>query len=186
MLAIETHRTKIRGFTIIELLVVLALLGIVAALAAPSFQRSMARQKLSLAASDLMTSALQARSEAIKANQQTIVQPLVDTNWAQGWRIYVDVNKDKAYTDGTDTLITTVAAAADGVNVHAVALNAAVGNLIAFDSSGFLVGRNAGRVVFSSSSIPSAELQKGIKISVTGRARVCTSRPGDNGCASAD
>ena len=183
MLAIETPRATNRGFTIIELLVVLTLLAAIAAMAAPSFQRSIARQNLSVAASDLMTSALQARSEAIKTNQQTVVQPVVDANWAQGWRIYVDVNKDKAYTAGTDTLITTVAAVADGVNVHAAVFSN--DNLIAFDPSGFLVGRNAGRVVFSSTTLPTTELLKGIKISVIGRARVCTSTPASDGCAAA-
>ncbi|MDI1275788.1 GspH/FimT family protein [Polaromonas sp.] len=186
MLAVSPFSGKVRGFTLIELLVVLALLAIIASLAAPSFQRTIARQKLSLAASDLMASAMQARSEAIKNNQQAVVQPVVDTDWGQGWRIYVDVDKDKVYTEGTDTLVTTVPAVADGVLVYEVALNSAVGNLVAFDASGFLVGRNAGRIVFSSNSLPSSELRKGIKVSVTGRTRICSSVPGNDGCASSD
>jgi type IV fimbrial biogenesis protein FimT len=186
MLAMRQITVKFRGFTLVELLVVVALLAIIAGLAAPSFQRTIARQKLSLAASDLMASVMQARSEAIKNNQQTVVQPVVDTNWGQGWRIYVDVDKDKAYTEGTDLLVTTVPAVADGIVVYEVALNSAVGNLVAFDPSGFLVGRNAGRVVFSSDVIPSSELRKGIKVSVTGRTRICTSVPGNDGCAGSD
>ncbi len=184
MLAITDARTKNQGFTVIEILVVLTLLATIAALAAPSFQQSIARQKLSVAASDLMTSALQARSEAIKTNQQTIVQPVTGADWAQGWRIYVDMDKDKTYSAG-DTLITTVDAVANGVTVHEAVFATAADNLIAFDPSGFLVGRNAGRVVFKSSTVPTTELLKGIKVSVVGRARVCTTTPASAGCAAA-
>lgn len=177
---------KVRGFTLIELLVVVAMIAIMASLAAPSFQQTIARQKVSVAASDLLGSAMQARSEAIKNNRQALVQPVADGDWRLGWRIYVDIDKDKVYTDGTDLLITTVAPLADNVVVDEVALNPAVGNLIGFDASGFLLGRNAGRVVFSSTLIPRTELRKGVKVSITGRTRTCTSTPGSDGCAGAD
>ena len=175
---------KCRGFTLIELMVVLTLLAVIAGLAAPGFRSTIARQKLSTAANDLLSSALQARSEAIKANQQTIVQPVVSTDWAQGWRVYVDVDKDKAYTEGTDTFVTSVPPVADSVTVvDTEFFNSSVGNLIAFDPNGFLLSQNAGRVVFASTVIPSSELKKGVIVSRTGRARICTSQPGKDGCA---
>ena len=177
---------KNRGFTLIELMVVVAMVAVVAGVAVPSFQITIARQKLSGTASELMASAMQARSEAIKHNQQTILAPLVTTDWSKGWRVYVDTDTDRAYTDGTDLLITTTPPASDSVTVYEVALNTAVGNLVGYDANGFLMGRNAGRIVFSSSIIPSSELKKGIKISVTGRVRICTSQPGNDGCAGSD
>jgi type IV fimbrial biogenesis protein FimT len=186
MLALKPQPMSGRGFTLIELLVVVAMLAIIATLAAPSFQRTIARQNVGVAASELLGSTMQARSEAIKNNRQALVQPVVDGDWRQGWRIYVDVDKDKAYTDGTDLLITTVAAVADNVVVDEVALNPAVGNLIGFDANGFLLGRNAGRVVFSSTLVPRTELRKGIKVAITGRTRTCTSTLDSDGCAGAD
>lgn len=174
---------KSRGFTLIELMIVLALLALMLGLAAPSFQRTIARQKVTATTSDLMASVMQARSEAITNNQQTIVQPLVDSDWSRGWRTYIDTDKSKTFAAGTDQLISTVAPAADTVVQNEKALNDAVGNLIGFNPTGFLLGNNAGRVVFASAMIPAAEYRKGIKISVTGRARVCVSTPGDNGCA---
>ena len=80
----KCHPPRAQGFTLIELLVVIALISILASLAAPDFQRSIAQRKISEVASDLMISALQARSAAITNNQQAIVQPLVTTDWSRG------------------------------------------------------------------------------------------------------
>jgi len=181
MLALMRCRRSARGFTLVELLVVLALVAILATLAVPSFERAIANQKLNVAASDLMVSAMQARGEAIKNNRQAIVQPLVSTDWSKGWRIYVDMDNDKAYTEGTDLLVTTVAAAASSVTQYEAVRNAAVGNLIGFDPNGFVLGRDAGRVIFASTTLGTG-YKKGVIISITGRARVCKSVPGTDGC----
>ena len=172
-------RVKTQGFTLIELMVVLALAAIIATFAVPSFQSAMARQKLNLAASDLLVSATQARSEAIKNNRQAIVQPVTsDSDWSQGWRIYVDMDNSKTYTEG-DLLITTVPAAASSISLYETPTLDP--NLIGFDANGFALGSNAGRIVFSSSILGSG-YRKGVVISRTGRARICTTQPGSDGC----
>lgn len=173
---------KTQGFTLIELMVVLALAAIIATFAVPSFQSAMARQKLNLAASDLLVSAMQARSEAIKNNRQAIVQPVTsDSDWSQGWRIYVDMDKSKTYTEG-DLLVTTVPAASS-INLYETPT--LVPNLIGFDANGFALDSNAGRIVFSSSILGSG-YRKGVVISRTGRARICTTQPGSDGCTGAN
>ena len=170
---------KTQGFTLIELMVVLALAAIIATFAVPSFQSAMARQKLNLAASDLLVSAMQARSEAIKNNRQAIVQPVSsDSDWSQGWRIYVDMDNSKTYNEG-DFLVTTVPAAASSVKLYETPTLDP--NFIGFDANGFALGSNAGRIVFSSSILGSA-YRKGVVIARTGRARICTTQPGSNGC----
>ena len=170
---------KTQGFTLIELMVVLALAAIIATFAVPSFQSAMARQKLNLAASDLLVSAMQARSEAIKNNRQAIVQPVTsDSDWSQGWRIYVDMDNSKTYNEG-DFLVTTVPAAASSVKLYETPTLDP--NFIGFDANGFALGSNAGRIVFSSSILGSA-YRKGVVIARTGRARICTTQPGSNGC----
>lgn len=175
-------RTK--GFTLIELMVVIALVAILASLAAPSFQRSIAQRKVSEAASDLMISTLQARSAAITNNQQAIVQALVTTDWSKGWRIYVDVDKDKTYTAGTDTLISTVSEKTGNVTTNE--LSPSNLSLIGFNSTGYLLDSTAGRVVFSSTAIPSNQYKKGIVFSRTGRVRLCESNPTKNECSGSD
>ena len=56
---------KTSGFTLIELMVVVALVAILAALAAPSFLTQIANQRVSSAAQDLQSLLQLARSEAI-------------------------------------------------------------------------------------------------------------------------
>lgn len=184
MLAVTSHPAK-AGFTLIELMITLALAAILLTLAAPTFQRTLAMQKVTATSSDLLASIMQARNEAITNNQQTIVQPLVEADWSRGWRVYVDGDRNNTYSAANDTLIATVQAAAENVQALSadVALNTTLGNFVGFDASGYLLGRNAGRIVFSSKFIPAAEYKKGVKVAVTGRARVCSTSPESDGCA---
>lgn len=58
-----------RGFTLVELLVVIALVAIILALAAPSFTGTLARKRLEGVASELATDLQYARSEAVQRNR---------------------------------------------------------------------------------------------------------------------
>ena len=63
----EAHLRR-RGFTLIEAAVVVALLGIVAAIAAPSFREYIRRADLRAAANGAYTDLMFARSDAVAAN----------------------------------------------------------------------------------------------------------------------
>lgn len=75
------------GFTLPELMIVLAVAGVLAALAVPSFQSLTQGQQAKNASFELFSSLSLARSEAIKRNANVTVAPLVAGDWGQGWTI---------------------------------------------------------------------------------------------------
>lgn len=76
-----------RGFTMIELMVVVSIVAVLAAVATPSFKDFILGQRVKSAAFDLASNLLLARSEAIKRNTDVTLAP-VDTSagWVGGWK----------------------------------------------------------------------------------------------------
>ncbi len=81
-----------RGFTIIELMIVMVILGVMVSLAGPSMRDLIIRTRLKSVASDLHTSLMLARSEAIKRNAAMQLIPVDASNWALGWTVRVQAS----------------------------------------------------------------------------------------------
>ena len=80
-----SHRQRaLHGFTLIEAMVVVALVAILAALAAPSFTSMIANQRVSSAAQEVQTLLLFARAEAVYKRTETTV-----TTTGQKWEAKV-------------------------------------------------------------------------------------------------
>ena len=77
--------TPRHAFTLIELVIVMTIIGIFAALAGPGFQDFVAGQRIRTAAYDLIADLNFARSEAIKRNGTVTVTRV--GNWTGGWTI---------------------------------------------------------------------------------------------------
>jgi len=77
---------KNRGFTLAEVLVVVAIAGILTAVAVPSFGPFIAGQRIKSAAFDMMSTLTLARSEATKRNTDIVITP-TGGNWQNGWTV---------------------------------------------------------------------------------------------------
>jgi type IV fimbrial biogenesis protein FimT len=77
---------RARGFTVIELLAVIAVLAVVVALSVPSLRSFAASQRARTLSIDLASDLLTARSEALKRNADVVVAPAGGT-WAEGWTV---------------------------------------------------------------------------------------------------
>jgi len=83
---------RARGFTILELMMVVAVVAVLAAIALPNLSDVIVRTRLKTAASDLHTSLVFARSEAVKRNAGMQVVPVSTASppdWTQGWSVQV-------------------------------------------------------------------------------------------------
>lgn len=74
------------GFTLIELMITIIIIGIITAIALPSFQSTIENRKLIAAANTLQADLIFARSSAIKRNRPVFVSVLNEgtTNWCYG------------------------------------------------------------------------------------------------------
>lgn len=77
---------KQQGFTLAEMLVVVAVLGILAAIAAPNLADMVRKQRIKTASFDVFSTLNLARSEAIKRNRSVTVRP-TSSDWSRGWQI---------------------------------------------------------------------------------------------------
>lgn len=76
-----------RGFTMIELLVTMTLIGVMLGIGVPSFRSFVAGQQVKSATYELMTALMLARSEAVKRNKSVTVTPQAAGAWAGGWKV---------------------------------------------------------------------------------------------------
>lgn len=190
-----THRcSRLRkGFTLIELMVTLALLGVLMVVAIPSFVAFQRSAELTSTTNSLVGILSSARGEAMKRSAPTMVMPADGTNWAGGWIAFVDTNYDSAYNEGTDTVITRRAEAlpayltmtktgttGTGGTAYFVRYN---GSGYSVSSSGFADLTFEVQNTLASSSELLAQTRR-IKVNTSGRPRVCTPKSGDTTCES--
>jgi type IV fimbrial biogenesis protein FimT len=92
-----------QGFSLIELLMGLAIVGIVLQLVSPAFAAVTESNYREEAARSLFNGIRTARTEAITRNQ-TIVIHGINNDWAQGWRMILDIN-GKGHEDSSNPLL---------------------------------------------------------------------------------
>ena len=102
----------VRGFTLVELMVTIAIAAILLGIAVPSFDGVMLSMKLTSYANNLVASTLLARSEAI--NRNAVVTLCVSSDgsscrtggWEQGWIVMCNTT-DNTYCDpaGPNTMV---------------------------------------------------------------------------------
>jgi type IV fimbrial biogenesis protein FimT len=78
------RRTQ-HGFTLVEAVIVITVIGLLASLAGPAFQDFIVRQRIRNAAYDLMVDLTFARSEAVKRNAVVTISRA--ETWTGGWTI---------------------------------------------------------------------------------------------------
>ncbi len=127
---------KNKGFTLIELMVTVAIAGIVLTIGVPSFSQVLKNSRLASNTNSLIASLNLARSEAVKRKVKVFVRRKgsVSQNWDDGWDVFIDLNANEEFDDGTDTLLRTFSSIANGYTLRT---EANYGDWIAFLPTGF-------------------------------------------------
>lgn len=107
------HHARQCGFTLFELLVTLAIVGIIAAIALPSYQEFIIASRMTAQANEVLNSIEFTRSEAVKRNTRVTMCRSSDgatcltdgsANWQPGWIVFVDGGKAGIW-DETDAVL---------------------------------------------------------------------------------
>lgn len=185
------HRS--RGFTLMELMLVLTLAAIILTLGAPSFGEFRRSNRMAGIANDFLVGVQVARSEAIKRQAGVSLCPSANpaaddaacatTNDFSGWIVFADPNNNCQRED-TEVILQVGERIDTGTNPSTRTTSAADGNCVSFAATGFTrpepgSGTTAMRhTVFcdgrGNEKQPGTELSssRGVELSPTGRARI--------------
>jgi prepilin-type N-terminal cleavage/methylation domain-containing protein len=86
-----------RGFTLIELMITVVIVGILLALGIPGMTAFVADQRVRTTTSDIAAEIAFARANAVQSSRRVYMENL-GGSWLNGWRIYVDNDNNGAWT----------------------------------------------------------------------------------------
>jgi type IV fimbrial biogenesis protein FimT len=146
------------GFTLFELVIVMLIIGILAAIGVPSFKYITVSNRIATEINGLVGDLQYARSEAIKQGLPVTVCASTDgsscansATWTTGWIVFVDLNADKIVTNNVDAILRKQPALATGDNLVA---SSNVVTAIVFNREGYASTGATSTIVIELQSTP--------------------------------
>lgn len=186
-------RSAQHGFTLIELMIVVALLAIISAFALPAFQTFIASNRLTSEANELLAGLNLARSEAVRTQRRVVLcrasatgcVTTADGERWQRWVVFVDNDADGVF-DANELLREQVIT---GTTLNLVSNDAlrAAGNQIAFRPDG--LARAPGSLALQGAVISVCDSSGALAVTANARnvtllsgSRVAVTRGGNANC----
>lgn len=152
---------RLAAFTLVELLVAIAVGALLLALAVPSFSSMLQQNRLSAQSNALLNAMQYARSTALSQNVSVVVCPVgaansgtCGTNWGAGWMV----------ATSTGTLLQSYAIGPRAPSLSSVAVSGAAANTLTFDPRGLATPQG----YFKLCDNRGAAFARSVQVSLTG------------------
>jgi len=163
---------KTKGFTLLEAMVTVAILGILSSIAAPSLQSYIASHQTSKITSDLFADIRSLRQLSISgaqnvvicasSNQSTCLADATEAkNWAIGWVAFLDLNQNNQRDSDTEDILILQTSLTDGE------ISYSGGAILTFDYQGEISNSQQFSIC---SNTNDTELSRAIIVNKVGRA----------------
>jgi len=139
-------RLPASGFTIVEMMIAIAIVTVLTAIALPNLTQFLARNNLAGATNEIIAGINQARAEAIARSSTVTICPsnngnrCNNGNWERGWLVFSDPNANRAFDAGEDAIA--ISSGVGSASIDVDGLNAG----LSFNATGILNGFAAGNI----------------------------------------
>jgi type IV fimbrial biogenesis protein FimT len=169
--------TDSKGFTLLELMIIIVILGITMAIAAPGLSKMISNNRISGNASDFSAALQLAKAEAVARLNPVIVCKkntastgcVTDGDWSQGWIVFSDDNASGGVNAG-DEAILLIHEALDA-RISFGGSNGEVDSAITFRPSGTSNVTTTGTLIICNDNLFDSSA-RGILVTITGRGSV--------------
>jgi type IV fimbrial biogenesis protein FimT len=171
------RHSRAMGFSLIELMITIGIVGILLAVAFPSFEGAMRSNRVATASNELLASFSLARSEALRSPGGSFLCTSTSgtactagSTWNDGWIIWPDLDADEVH-DANERVIRyvrpndrlTFTGTSSGLNP----------TVIRFDPRGRIVNNVTHAVTLLPINCPAGQqLQRSVALNATGQARI--------------
>ena len=174
------YKQRDRGFTLIELMVTLAIAAVLLLVAIPSMTAYKRNAELTSATNTLLSAINGARGEAMKRGMYAMVVPADGADWNTGWIVFVDKNRTQVYDATVDQTVLSQAPLPGYFNVTGNGTATGSAPYIMFDASGYSKTKSSSfgdltltltRTDLSGSALD--DQTRRVVVAKTGRTRTC-------------